>query len=82
MRVGGYQQPRGVDAPVLEALQLLQQHARIDHHAVTDDVGDTGRQHARRDEVQGEVLAVGQHHGVPGVVAALISHHPLSAAAE
>ena len=33
-----------------------------------------------RDEVQGEVLPVGQHHGVPGVVAALVAHHPLHVA--
>ncbi len=64
MRVGRDQQLRGVDAAVLEALQLVEQHARIDHHAVADDVGDAGRQDARRDEMEGEVLAAGQHHGV------------------
>ena len=82
MRVGGDQQPGGVDAAVLEALQLVEQHAGIDHHAVADDIGDAGRQHARRDEMQREVLAVGQHHGVPGVVATLVAHYPLGAPAE
>ena len=77
VRVGGDQQLRGVDAAIFEALQLVEQHTGIDHHAVADDVGDAGRQDARRDQVQREVLAGGQDDGVPGVVAALIAHHPL-----
>jgi hypothetical protein len=82
VRVGRDQQLRGVDAAVFEALQLVEQHARIDHHAVADDVGDAGRQDARRDQMQGEVLATGQHHGVSRVVAALVAHHPFGTAAE
>jgi hypothetical protein len=82
MRVGGDQQPRGVDAAVIEALQLVEQHTGIDHHTIADDVGDAGRQHARRDEMQSEVLAAGQYHGVPGIVAPLIAHHPLGAPTE
>ena len=57
--------------------ELLEQHAGVDHHAVADHVGDTRRQDPRRDEVQREVLAVGEHDGVPGVVAALVAHDPL-----
>ena len=53
------QQSRGVDTAVLEALELGEQHTRIDDDAVADDVGDTGREDPRRDEVKGEVLAVG-----------------------
>ena len=82
VRVGGDQQLGGVDAAVFQALQLVEQHAGIDHHAVADDVGDAGRQHARRDQVQREILAGRQHDGVPGVVAALVAHHPLHAPAE
>lgn len=40
--VGGDQQARGVDAAVFQALELGEQHTRIDHHAVADDVGDPG----------------------------------------
>ena len=82
MRVGGDQQPLGVDAAVLEALQLGEQHTRIDDDTVADDVGDAGREDARRDQVQREVLARGQHDGVAGVVAALVAHDPLHAATE
>ena len=82
MRVGGDQQAFGVDATVLESLEFVEQHAGIDHNAVADHVGDTGREDARGDEVQGEVLASRQNHGMPGVVAALIPHYPLDAAPE
>lgn len=82
VRVGGDQQPGGVHAALFEAVQFAEQDPGIYHHAVADDVGDAGRQHAGRDEVQREVLAGGQDDGVPGVVAALIAHHPLDAAAE
>ncbi len=82
VRVGGDQQLGRVDAAVFEAFQLVEQHAGVDHHAVADDVGDAGRQHPRRDEMQREVLAGGQDDGVPGVVAALVADHPLDAAAE
>ena len=36
-----------------------------------------GGQDSRRDQVQGELLAVGQHDGVSGIVAALVADHPL-----
>ena len=74
--------PDGVDAAGLQPGQLLQQHARVDHHAVADHVLHAGREDARRDEVQREVLAVGEHHRVAGVVAALVAHHPLHGAPE
>ena len=61
----------------LQPGQLVEQHAGVDDHAVADHVLHAGREDPGRDEVQGEVLAVGQHHGVPGVVAALVAHHPL-----
>src|SRR6201993_1575109 len=55
VRVGGDQQLRGVDTAVFEAFQLVQQHAGVDHHTVADDVGDTGGQDTRGDEVQREI---------------------------
>ena len=54
----------------------------VDHHAVADHVVHARREDSGRDEVQREVLAVGQHDGVAGVVAALVAHHPLDLAAE
>ena len=62
--------------------ELVEQHAGVDDDTVADHVGDTGRQDARRDQVQREVLARRQDHGVPGVVAALVAHHPLHAPTE
>ena len=59
VRIGGDQQPRGVDAAFLEARQLGEQDTRVDDDTVADDVGDTGRQDARWNEVQREVLARG-----------------------
>ena len=82
MGVGGDQQPRGVHPTVVQPAQLGEQHARIDHHTVADDVGDPGREDARRDEVQREVLPAGQHHRVAGIVAALVAHDPLHASTE
>ena len=82
VRVRGDQQPGGVHPAVIEAAQFGQQHSRVDDDSVADDVGDTRRQDARRDEVQREVVPVGQHHGVPGVVSALVAHHPLHASTE
>ncbi|COY22137.1 Uncharacterised protein [Mycobacterium tuberculosis] len=82
MGVGGDQQLGGVHAAVLQSPQLIEQDTGIDHHAVADNVGDPGRQHTRRDEMQCEILAGRQDDGVPGVVAPLIAHHPLHAATQ
>ncbi|KMO72613.1 hypothetical protein MOBUDSM44075_03956 [Mycolicibacterium obuense] len=82
VRVGRQQQPIGVHAAVFEAAQLGQQHARVDDDAVADHVGHAGRQNARRNEVQGEVLPRRKHHRVAGVVAALVAHHPLNPSTE
>ncbi len=82
VRVGGEQQPRGVHAALLQPGQLTQQRTRIHHHTVADDVGHSLGEDARRDELEGEVLAVGQHHGVPGVVAALVADDPLDVLTE
>ena len=55
-----------------ERVELGQEHAGVDHHAVADDRGDVGVEHPARHELQGEGLAV-DHHRVPGVVAALVA---------
>ena len=75
--VGGDQQPRRVHATVVEAAQLGQQDSGVDDDAVADHVGHARRQNPGRDQVQREVLPGRQDHGVPGVIAALIAHHPL-----
>ncbi len=62
--------------------ELVEQHAGVHHHAVADHVAQAGCEDPGRDEVQGEVLAVGEHHRVAGVVAALVAHHPLDLATE
>ncbi len=72
VRVMGDQQPAGVDPALVQPAQFGQQHTRIDDDPVADDVRDARREDPRRDQVQGELLPVRQHHGVPGVVAALI----------
>jgi hypothetical protein len=82
VRICADQQATGVHAPGLETRQLVEQHARVHHHAVADHVAQPGREDAGRDQVQGEVLAVGKHHRVACVVATLVSHHPLHLATE
>ncbi len=82
VRVGGDHQPGGVHTPPLQAGQLVEQHAGIHDHAVADHVVGARGEDAGRDQVQGEVLAVGQHHRVARVVAALVAHHPLDLAPE
>ena len=60
----------------------VEQHAGVDDDTVADDVGHAGREDAGRDQVQGEVLTVGQHDGVAGVVAALVADDPLDTLTE
>ncbi|SHX14410.1 Uncharacterised protein [Mycobacteroides abscessus subsp. abscessus] len=82
VRVSRDHEFRGVHTAVLEPGELTEQHARVDHHTVADDVGDPGCQDARGDEVKSEVLPRGQYHRVPGVVAALVANHPLHTSTE
>ena len=74
MGVARHLEPRAVDAPRLEHRHLVEEHLRVDHHAVADDRGDVAVEHAARDQLQGEGLAVDDER-VPGVVAALVAHH-------
>ena len=57
-----------------ECLHLVEQHARIDHHAVADHGGAARGEDPRREQVQGVLLAV-HHDRVAGVVAALVADH-------
>ena len=82
VRIGGDQQPRGVDAPLVEPAQFGEQHTGVDDDAVADHVGHPGRQDARRNQVQRKVLPGRQNYGVPGVIAALVAHHPLNTTTE
>ena len=58
----------------LEHGDLVEQHLGVDDDAVADDRGDVAVEHAARDQLEGEGLAV-DHERVPGVVAALVAHH-------
>ena len=65
--------PLDVDAAPAQALELLDQHRRVDHDAVADHAGPPGIEDPRRDQVELELLAVADDR-VAGVVAALEAH--------
>jgi hypothetical protein len=69
-------------APLGEPVDLVEQHLRVDHDTVADDRDTPGREHARRQQVQRVLTAVRRHHGVPGVVAALVTDHVVDPLAE
>ena len=56
------------------AVDLVEQHRRLDHDAVADDRHHVVVEHARRQELEGEGLTVDDD-GVTGVVAALVADH-------
>src|SRR6185437_5739584 len=56
VRVGRYEQLRAVHAAGGQTVDLVQQHLRVDHHAVADHRNDVGRQHAGGQQVQGVAL--------------------------
>ena len=63
---------RGVHAAGGQAVDLVEQHPRVDDHAVGDHRDAARGQHARGQQVGGELLAV-DHDGVAGIVSALIA---------
>ena len=68
---------RLVSTPLaLEAVELGQEHARVDHHAVADHRHDVVVEDAARHQLQGEGLPVDDDR-VAGVVAALVAHDDL-----
>ena len=74
VRVGGDLEPAHVDVAPLEALDLLEQHARVDHDPVADRARLAGVEDAGGDQVELELL-VAAHDRVAGVVAALEADH-------
>ena len=82
VRIGGDEQPGGVDTALVEPAQFGEQNTGVDDDAVAVHIGHPGREDARGYEVQREVLPGRQDHGVPGVIAALVPHHPLNTATE
>src|SRR5205823_10991935 len=70
----GDDQPVDADAARLHLLHLFEQHAWIEHDAVSDPAGRGRIQNAGGNEVEAEFLA-GVDDRVPGVVAALGADH-------
>src|SRR5581483_3709929 len=66
-------QPADVDALGAQAVELLDQHARVDHHAVADHAALAGVEDPGRDQVELPLL-LAAHDRVAGVVAALETH--------
>jgi hypothetical protein len=78
VRAAGDAHPRGVaqHALPLDLVELVEQHARIHHHAGPDQVHRARLEDPRRHQVQDGLLAV-HDQGVPGVVAAVEAHHQI-----
>src|SRR5262249_6722794 len=73
-RVRRDQQPLARDPPGLQAVDLLEQHLRVDHDPVADDRDHLRGEYSRGQQVQ-RVALVADDHGVPGVVPALVADH-------
>ena len=71
--VAGDDQTFAGDALGFELGHFIDEHARVDHHAVADDGRDRVVHDARGDKVQGELL-VAVNHRMAGVVAALVAY--------
>ena len=73
MGVARHEQGRRVHALRLESVDLAEQHARIDDHAIADDGRDGGIQDAAGNELESEGLSVNDD-AMTGVVAPLIAN--------
>ncbi len=82
VRIGREQQAAGVHAPLVESGEFGEQHSRVHHDTVADDVRDARSEDSGRDQMQCELVAVRKNHSVSGVVTALVAHHPLQASAQ
>ena len=71
-----------VTSRVGQSVDLAQQHLGVDHDTVADHRGAAGREHAGRQQVEGELPPVREDHGVAGVVAALVPHDVVDLLAE
>jgi hypothetical protein len=74
MGARAHDEPRRVDPAGLERVELLEQHAEVDHDPVADHRGDPRGQDAAREQVQ-RVLLGADHDRVAGVVAAVELDH-------
>ena len=74
--VGDEQAVAEVDPALGQILQLVHQADDIDHQAVADHAFAVFAQDTRRREVE-HIFLVADLHGVAGVVAALVAHHPV-----
>ena len=81
VRVGADAQARDVDALGPQPVDLVVEHARVDHDAVADHAQLAGVEDPARDEVEGPLLPVA-HDRVAGVVAALEAHDHVGALGE
>src|SRR5262245_46157398 len=72
MRVAGDAQPGEIEPALLEAVQLLDQHLRVDHTSVAQHANGARPQDAAWHQPQ-LVRLVAEHERVPGVVAALVA---------
>ena len=70
-----------LDAGCAQRVDFLHEGERIEHHAVADDAAAAFAQHAARNQLQDELLAV-DGDGVSGVVAAGIARHNFEALGE
>jgi hypothetical protein len=79
MAVAGEPEPRHVDPGPPQLVELSQEMAGIDHHAVRDHRRDVGIEDARGDQLELEEAALGDHR-VAGIVPTLIADnevHPV-----
>ena len=74
-------QPAGVDAALLEHVDLTEEHAEVDHDPVANDRRDGRREDAAGQQVHGVLLVV-DHDGVAGIVAAVEPHAIVDLVAE
>ena len=72
--VGDEEPAGGVDAALVQLIQLGEEVLRLQHDAVADHAGDAGVQDAGGNLPQDE-LAVADDDGVAGVGPALVAHH-------
>ena len=73
----GNLQPRSdLDADRLQFVDFTQQVRHRQHHAIADVARHAGAHDARRDQLQGRLLA-GDDERMAGIVSALKTYHPL-----
>ena len=74
VRAFAHQQSGAVHATAFKAVDLLEQHFRIDDDAVADDRGGVGADDAGRQQMQ-RIRFVADHHSMASVIAAVEAGH-------